>query len=322
MTTYKNIKGIEIKYLSADPPAPNAGQVWYNSTSKVVKGAINGLGAWASGGNVNTARAYISTSNQGTQTATLAFAGAEPARSTKTEKYNGTAWTEVNDLSVARFLTAGAGTMDSALCISGESSTGIVAICEAFDGTNWTETGDLNSVSGRQGIGAAGASSSAVVAYGGSNTIALTEVFDGSSWTEVNNMNTARASMGNAGTSTAALTFGGATTAGVALAESWNGTSWTEVADLNTARTTLAGAGSQTSALAFGGGAATGTVAITESWNGSSWTEVADMATARVNLGGAGTTGGAALGISGTPSIASTEEFTVSTFTTKTFDTD
>jgi hypothetical protein len=46
------------------------------------------------------------------------------------------------------------------------------------------------------------------------------------------------------------------------------------------------------------------------------------MATARVNLGGAGTTGGAALGISGTPSIASTEEFTVSTFTTKTFDTD
>jgi hypothetical protein len=128
--------------------------------------------------------------------------------------------------------------------------------------------------------------------------------------------------MGNAGISTAALTFGGATTAGVALAESWNGTSWTEVADLNTARTTLAGAGSQTSALAFAGGAATGTVAITESWNGTGWTEVADMATARVNLGGAGTTGGAALGISGTPSIASTEEFTVSTFTTKTFDTD
>ena len=56
MTTYKNIKGIEIKYLSADPPAPNAGQVWYNSTSKVVKGAINGLGAWSSGGALNTAR--------------------------------------------------------------------------------------------------------------------------------------------------------------------------------------------------------------------------------------------------------------------------
>ena len=45
MTTYKNIKGIEIKYLSADPPAPTVGQVWYNSTTKVVKGAINGVAA-------------------------------------------------------------------------------------------------------------------------------------------------------------------------------------------------------------------------------------------------------------------------------------
>ena len=37
-------------------------------------------------------------------------------------------------------------------------------------------------------------------------------------------MNTARATMGNAGISTAALTFGGATTAGVALARilEWN----------------------------------------------------------------------------------------------------
>jgi hypothetical protein len=35
------------------------------------------------------------------------------------------------------------------------------------------------------------------------------------------------------------------------------------------------------------------------------------MATARVNLGGAGTSALAALGISGTPSINSTEEWTV-----------
>ena len=297
MATYKSIKGFRVQSLATDPLTPG------------VAGAT-----WSSGGAMNTARRYLGASNQGTQTATLAFAGSSPpTKLANTEKYNGTAWTEVNDLNTARLIVGGAGTMDSAICISGES-TAIVGICEKFDGTNWTETGDLNSHTGRQGIGAAGASSSAVVAYGGSNTISLTEVFDGSSWTEVNNMNTARASMGNAGTSTAALTFGGATTAGVALAESWNGTSWTEVADLNTARTTLAGAGSQTSALAFSGGAATGTVAITEAWNGTGWTEVADMAQARVNLAGSGTSGNSALafgGNTGGTTHALTEEWTV-----------
>ena len=328
MTDFKAIKGFNVQSIAGDTSPVNEGQVYYNSTAGTmnISALVYGTGSWASGGNVNTARRYGGASNFGTQDASLYFAGGDspggaPTKSAATEKYNGSSWTEVNDLNTARMLVGGAGTMDSAICISGET-TAIVGICEKFDGTNWTETGDLNSHSGRQVIGAAGASSSAVVAYGGSNTIALTEVFDGTSWTEVNNMNTAKHNMGNAGTSTAALSFGGATTAGVALVESWNGTSWTEVADLNTARTTLAGAGSQTSALAFAGGAATGTVAITESWNGTGWTEVADMATARVNLGGAGTTGGAALGISGTPSIASTEEFTVSTFTTKTFDTD
>ena len=75
MTTYKNIKGIEIKYLSADPPAPTVGQVWYNSTTKVVKGAINGVGAWASGGNLNTARQQCRCMEL--QTAALAFGGSD-----------------------------------------------------------------------------------------------------------------------------------------------------------------------------------------------------------------------------------------------------
>jgi len=76
MTTYKNIKGIEIKYLSADPPAPTIGQVWYNSTTKVVKGAINPAasnGTWASGGNLNTPRGGHGA--LGIQTASLAVSG-------------------------------------------------------------------------------------------------------------------------------------------------------------------------------------------------------------------------------------------------------
>jgi hypothetical protein len=51
-------------------------------------------------------------------------------------------------------------------------------------------------------------------------------------------------------TNTAALAFGGYTTAIVSNTESWNGTSWTQVNDLNfTARYGLAGAGTNTAAL-------------------------------------------------------------------------
>ena len=97
MTTFKNIVGIKIKYLSADPPAPTVGQVWYNTTTKVVKGAINGLCAWASGGNLNTGRHNLG--GNGLQTAALAFGGQVGSTfKGETELYNGSAWTELNDL--------------------------------------------------------------------------------------------------------------------------------------------------------------------------------------------------------------------------------
>ena len=92
MTTFKNIVGIKIKHLSADPPAPTVGQIWYNTTTKVVKGAINGLGAWASGGNLNTGRQNLG--GNGLQTAALAFGGQVGSTfKGETELYNGSAWT-------------------------------------------------------------------------------------------------------------------------------------------------------------------------------------------------------------------------------------
>ena len=38
MTTYKEIKGTQIEVLESDPSNPVEGQVWYNSTSNVLKG--------------------------------------------------------------------------------------------------------------------------------------------------------------------------------------------------------------------------------------------------------------------------------------------
>ena len=91
MATYKGIQGFTIQNLSADPSNPIEGQVWYNSTSNVWKvEEATAAGAWATGGNLNTARYNIR--GTGTQTAGLAFGGLAPGATGATEEYNGATW--------------------------------------------------------------------------------------------------------------------------------------------------------------------------------------------------------------------------------------
>jgi hypothetical protein len=73
MAEYKGIKGFKVQYLSADPSDPNIGQTWYNSTSKDLKFTEFATAAWASGGNLGTARRGIA--GAGTQTSGLSFGG-------------------------------------------------------------------------------------------------------------------------------------------------------------------------------------------------------------------------------------------------------
>ena len=90
---------------------------------------------------------------------------------------------------------------------------------------------------------------------------------------------------------------------------------------MNTAKNKLAGAGTSTAALAIGAWPA----ANVEEWNGVSWVEVADISTARYGLGGTGTTS-LALAFAGGPSpgasAIATEEWSGTSNTTKTIDTD
>ena len=78
-------------------------------------------------------------------------------------------------------------------------------------------------------------------------------------------MNSARGNLGGAGTTTAAIAFGGESGPQKAFTESWNGTNWTETTDLNTAIFDMGYAGSATAALSFGGRSPT--TAQTEAWN-------------------------------------------------------
>jgi hypothetical protein len=282
MTTYKELKGTNIEAVSSDPSNPVIGQVWYNSTDQVVKGeAVATSGSWSTTNSLNTPRGG---GGAGFQTAALYFAGYQSK--TETEAYNGSNWTELNDLNAGRDSVGGAGTQTSALCNGGYDNGGPLAPesymtrNELWNGTNWTEVNNLNT--GRQLQGSAGADNTSSLVYGGLDNSPApaytvnTESWNGTNWTEVNNLNTGRYSQG-CGTVTSALNFGGYTGSNTANTELWNGTNWTEVNNLNTSRRNPGTAGTDsTNALAFGGTTTT-SVANTEEWNGTNWTEVNDM---------------------------------------------
>ena len=130
MATYKEIRGTQIEAVATDPSNPVEGQVWYNTTSNVLKGqAATAVGSWATGGSLNTGRRAMG--GAGTQTAALGIGGnsnpGSPPYDVKlaiTESYNGSSWTEVNDLNTARGYAArgSGGTQTSALYFGGKSS--------------------------------------------------------------------------------------------------------------------------------------------------------------------------------------------------------
>ena len=293
MADYKGIKGFTIPNVSSDPSDPILGQIWYNSTSGTFKGEVVGVAAWSSGGNINTARAQTTCAPDGTSTAGLLFGGS-PGDVAVTESYNGTSWTEVNDLNLGRYEIGAGGTQAAALAFGGWGPGSAQDETETWNGTSWTEVSDLNVAS--RGLASCGTQGAALAIGGGrtpsETTSATVEQWNGTSWTEVNDLNTARKYFPGAGTVTAGLAMGGSSNpAGPgtqALTESFNGTSWSEVNDMNTARRSNSGFGTQAAALTMGGDTAP-TTAVTESWNGTSWTEVADLASARTTSASGGT---------------------------------
>ena len=300
----------------------NLGQVYYNSGSNAFKvtQTVFGTGAWSSGGNLNQARSQGGNNASGGSASIGLVSGGNKyspgASYDNTEIYNGTAWTEVNNINTTRGYSTGAGTPAGALVVSGNTAPATTrAQVESWDGTNWTETTDVNQ--GRtQGAGAGTQTSAIFVGgEGGSpwnDNKNKTELWNGSSWTEVNNLNEGRTILAGGGSSTSALVAGG-------------NPGSSPYATVNVRNGANAAASANTAVLIFGGAnfipSAT-YYAITESWNGTSWTEVADLATARYNGTSAGSSTSAWLagGFPGSnPQPAITEEWTVpATATNKT----
>ena len=328
MATYRGIKGFNIQTLASDPAADTntEGQVWYNTTTNVLKGVKTqiGTGAWASGNALPTARR-----NQGgigTQTAALAVMGTPPASypgvTTNVESYDGTNWTGAPSCNTARTNvgTTQIGTQTAGQ-IQGGYNGGAKSECEQFNGSSWTVKGALNTARWT----GAGAGTQAAGLYAGGSTGGVTtahEQWNGTAWSVSTGITTSRRYLAGGGSQTAALVFGGSPVTGAT--ESWNGSSWSTLNPMSTARMYLAGicgATAQTASLAAGG-VVPPNVAVVELFDGTNWSEQADLSSDRGQSSGNSAAPGTSGVISGgTPYMANTEEWTIGadTFAVKTF---
>ena len=98
-----------------------------------------------------------------------------------TEQYNGSSWTEVNDLNTGRDRLGGSGANAGAiLAFGGEASPGNVANTEDWNGNNWTEVGDLNTAANF--LGSHGTITNTIAALGQISSVTnKTEEWSGSS---------------------------------------------------------------------------------------------------------------------------------------------
>tara|TARA_R110001606_G_scaffold373375_1_gene530741 strand:- start:407 stop:1417 length:1011 start_codon:yes stop_codon:yes gene_type:complete len=285
MATYKEIHGTNIEVLSSDPPAPKEGEMWYNTTSNVLKGFIISSGAWSTGGSMSTARENLG--GAGTKTAALGFGGYVDGtgKTAVTEQYNGTSWTgKPNMNTAATHARAGVGTTSAALSCnaSGNPSYPQGGGTELWNGSSWTAKPVINLQ--RNNSGTCGTSTAALI-FGGSGDNSgdgpATETWNGSTWTaSPNGLNSGSDSMAGAGTTTAGLCIGGDRSPNFRATERWNGSSWTTSTLMPIGLNKSAGGGTaSTSALIFGGNGDPGPTGTTTTLtcSGTTWAQVGNL---------------------------------------------
>ena len=261
MSTYKNIIGKDVNFLSTDPDNDAAeGQVWYNSTDNAFKDLLVSS-AWSSGSNLSTFR--YGGAGGGTQTAAF-YGGGYPTPSPDptnvTEEYNGTGWATSGNMNTARMYIGGSGTQTAGLASGGDQypSPRFSILVEEYDGSSWTVQNTLPAAN--KNMGSCGIQT-ASLNFGGSLPTAtnVNNLYDGTNWTNTgHNLNTARYSLRGAGTSTAAIGVGGDSGGNPGTAtEEYNGSSWTSLGPSTTGQTTH------------------------NNYDGTTWTTAPSLATAR-----------------------------------------
>jgi hypothetical protein len=265
----------------------------YNQSGIVTTGA-----AFASGGNLVDGRGFLQSATQATQNAGLIFGGWQPgtAAASLVEEYDGSSWSEVNNMPETKYYAAGAGTQTAALGAGGYGGSPETVNNKTFeyDGTNWTSGGNLTV--NRAFLGGTGTLTAAVVFGGGSGGAGgptATEEYNGSSWTAGNVLPQSNTSMIAVGIQTAALSAGGDPATAKNSSAEYDGTNWTAGNNMNIIRANQgAGFGVQTSAIVACGNTPPGNNAISssEQYNGTSFVTGVSASTARKYLGSSGAT--------------------------------
>ena len=329
MADYQDIRGLRVKYLSADPGDPVAGEVWYNSTTGTLKSVVQSA-AWSSSSPVLTAREWLFMA--GTQTAALgAGGGTTPPGATYktnvTEEYDGTGWASGGNLVTGRYRGGSGGTQTAALAVAGyiqpPGATGVSAATEEYNGTAWTEVNTISEAS-RSGmfLGAVGIQSNSLLVGGEGPAVPgvsnLVEEYDGTNWTAGGTYPTATyAGAVTGATGTTAITAGGQGPGTVNTSKTYNGTSWSDNPTINTARDYMSGFGTSTACLITGGVLPPGPNTFydkVEEYDGTSWSEIAELASVRSRMGSGGSTTAGVVFAGNTPALtATTEEYNVAT---------
>jgi len=316
MATYQELKGRPIKSTASDlSGAASEGEVWYNSTTNVLK-VMYPFTGWSTS-NPTVVGRYQGMSC-GTVTAGLYFGGGGPggiAAATMTEEYDGTSWATVPGVMTQRRTDGMAYGIQTAAGVTGgrindgnPGPTYSTIATEDYDGTSWSAGGDyplLIMSGGSGGIQTAAFSGTGYTSPSdpGTDTPVSAE-YDGTSWTAGNAVNTARRdlNMGTSGTQTAGLIICGRV--GVThqtAVEEYDGTSWATVNATPVTQRAAMCFGTQTSTLAgFGHQGGQGTVVSTcVSYDGTSWAAAPSGGTARYSCTGLGTSATSGLNIGG-----------------------
>jgi hypothetical protein len=322
MAGYNELKGLRVKYLSADPANPEDGQVWYNSTTGNLRVQGIGVASFSSGAPLSLARTSNSGINVGTQTAGLAFAGQTSVLTsvvTNTEEYNGSGWSAGGSVNTARGNLAGTGTQTAGLFSSGNTGgppigASLSSNVEEYNGSTWTEVNNVSTA--RADHAGAGPQTSTFIAGGVISPTTITtstEEYDGTNWTSGGVMPAAREYFSGTGDSTNGLLCGGAPPVYQNTTFLYDGSSWTNGPTLNNGIQSHKTIGTVTDAITLGGAtSSTPRVTATEKYDGTSWSSYpATMATGRtsaISAGGSSTAGLLAGGDDGPSAVGATEE--------------
>jgi len=248
-------------------------------------------GAWASGGAVNTGR-YGVGGFGATKNAAVVFVGRNTPIYNKTEEYNGTSWTEVNNYPISVNDPGSTGTLTAGLGLGGLYPNDIGTFPTTgpatyeYDGTNWTSGGAYTynawatEMAGTQTAAIASGGHNYPMPPGNRNNSAE---YNGSSWTSGNNMSQVRAMFAAGGSQTASFACGGRGSPGVEdpinATEEYDGTNWSTGGNyLTVIKQNTAGGGPQTAGYMAGGTPAPPPdTTTTGTYDGTSWSTAPNL---------------------------------------------